>query len=177
MGKHENTLKNHQNSSQKAPQDSLGDPWRTPSAPGFLPEWILSRFWLPFGFPVGTLLAPMSGSFFVYFSGTLLERLWDILAWIWESFGINFGSIFDAFWETLCKVKIELALRRQPHFQTFRVSRIRYFCDFLPTSRWEHPKVYLFLKILRFGLHFWVPVGPHFHFFSTPFSRAFFDTF
>ena len=101
MGKHENMLKNHQNGSQKAPWDGLGDPWRTPSAPGPLPESILSGFWLPFGVHVGSLLASISGPFFRIFSGTLLERLWDILAWIWEPFGIHFGSIFDAFWETL----------------------------------------------------------------------------
>ena len=101
MGKHENTLENHQNGSQKAPWDGLGDPWCTPSAPGPLPESILSGFWLPLGVYVGTLLAPISGPFFRIFLGTLLERLWDILAWIWEPFGVNFGSIFDAFWETL----------------------------------------------------------------------------
>ena len=79
-------IKNHQNSSQKAPWDGLGDPWRTPSAPGPLPESVLKRFWLPFGVPVGTLLAPIPGSFFVYFSGTLLERLRGVLGGIWEFF-------------------------------------------------------------------------------------------
>ena len=97
MGKHENTLKNHQNSSQKAPWDGLGDPWRTPSAPGPLPESILSRFWLPFGVPVGTLLAPISGSFFVYFSGTLLERLRGVLGGIWEFFWVHFGALWMLF--------------------------------------------------------------------------------
>ena len=100
MGKHENTLKDHQNGSRKAPWDVLGDPWRTPSAPGPLPESILSRFWLPFGLPVSTLLVPISGSFFAYFSGTLLH-LRGVLGGIWEPFGVHFGAILDAFWKTL----------------------------------------------------------------------------
>ena len=83
------------------PWVTLGAPWRPPSAPGPLPESILNGFWLLFGVHVGVLLAPISAHFLRIFLGTLLERLWDILAWIWEPFGVHFGSIFDAFWETL----------------------------------------------------------------------------
>ena len=51
--------------------------------------------------PVSTLWAQISGSFFVYFSVTLLERLRGVLGGIWEFFGVHFGWILDAFWETL----------------------------------------------------------------------------
>ena len=84
-----------------APWDALGDPWGPTSAQGPLPEWILKRFWLPFGVPVGTLLVPISVSFFECFSGTLLERLRGVLGGIWEFFVVHFGFILDAFWETL----------------------------------------------------------------------------
>ena len=73
-------------------------------------------FWLPFWAHFGSMLAPVSGSFFDTFLGALLERPWVVFSQIWDQFRFNFGSILGLFWETLRKVKIELSLKRQPHF-------------------------------------------------------------
>ena len=103
MGKHRNTCKNHENGSRKAPWDSLGDPWRTPSALGPLQESILSGFWLPFGVHCGSHVAPISGSFFVYFSGTLLEHFRGVLGGIWELFEVMLAPFYVYFWDPLTK--------------------------------------------------------------------------
>ena len=87
-----------------APFSTLGRPRGPPgSDPAFCQdvESILAPIWGPFRLHFGSLLAPISVSFFNVFSGSLLERLRGVLGRIWVPFGFHFGSILDAFSETL----------------------------------------------------------------------------
>ena len=58
-------------------------------------------------------------------------------------FGCHFGSILDPFWEpfreSLRKVKIELALKREPHFHCPKGSGNRCFFDVLSQRLPERP--------------------------------------
>ena len=69
-----------------------------------------------FGVLFGSLLAPVSMSFFDTFSGALLERPRDVFGRIWYPFWLNFHSMLGLFWGSLRKVKIELSLKAGASF-------------------------------------------------------------
>ena len=174
MGKHENTLKNHQNGSQKVPWDGLGDPWRTPSERGTPSgvdfESILAPIWCPFWLPCGSDF----GVIFCVFFWNALGALSGCLGWDLGAFWGTFGSIFGVFLGSPHEVKTVLPLRREHHFRRPALSRSVLFLNTVPTLVPEHSRVHLFSEILRFGLHFGVPQGLRFLSFSIPFFRAVF---
>ena len=117
----------------------------------------------------GFLLAPVSVSFFDTFSGPLLERPWDGFGRILTPFWLNFGSVLGVFWGPLRKVKIELSLKREPHFHCPRGSENHSFFDLLSERPPEHPPEPLLESLARFWLDFGVPWGPYFPSFFVPF--------
>ena len=84
------------------------------------------------------MLAPVAGSFFDTFSGALLKRPLLVFNQIWSQVWLNFGSILGLFWETLRKVKIELSLKRQPHFDCPQGFGNHHFFDLLSERPPEH---------------------------------------
>ena len=108
------------------------------------------------------MLAPVAGSFFDTFSGALLKRPLLVFNQIWSQVWLNFGSILGLFWETLRKVKIELSLKRQPHFDCPQGFGNHHFFDLLSERPPEHSPELLLDVIGSILARFGRPLGEPF---------------
>ena len=81
-----------------------------------------------------------------------------------------FGLHFGVFWEPLRKVKIELSLKRQPHFHCPRESENRCFFELLSERPPEHPLEPLLGLFGSIWARFWGPL-------ATPVSLIFLTLF
>jgi len=173
MGKHQNTCKNHENGSRKAPRSALGTNGAPPLNGDPPPESILSRFWLPFGVHFGSRVAPISGSFFVYFSGTLLEHFRAVLGGIWEPFGVLLAPFLVYFWDPLTKWKLCSRLDGNTIFDLRRLPEAYFFRTPFRDRSQSTPKSIFFQKSGDLGSILESPGDSIFCLFWYLFSRLF----
>ena len=127
---------------------------------------------MPFGLHFGSLLAPISVSFFDSFPGALLERPRNVLGRIWGPFWLHFGSVLGLFWGSLRKVKIELSLKAGAHFHCPRGSENHCFLDLLSERPPEHHLEPLLGVLGSILARFWGPLGTLFSTIFRTFFRA-----
>ena len=169
MGKRQNTRKNHENGSRKAPRSALGTNGAPPLSEDPPPrvdfESILAPIWCPFWLPCGSDF----GVIFCVFFWNALGALSGCLGWDLGAFWGTFGSIFDVFLGSPREVKTVLPPAREHHFRPPAPPGSVLFPDTVPRPVPEHSQVHLFCRNPAIWTPFWGPPG-------TPFS-VFFGTF